>query len=62
MQHFQLPHHSRQMGPTYFVQLRKVQVFGVMIDGVCRQMNYLIDEDQTIGIISLYKVNSLYCL
>lgn len=48
-QHFQLPHHSRQMGPTYFVQLRRVQVFGVRIDGLSRQMNYVIDEDQTIG-------------
>lgn len=37
------------MGPTYFVQLRRVQVFGVRIDGVSRQMNYVIDEDQTIG-------------
>lgn len=37
------------MGPTYFVQLRRVQVFGVRIDGVSRQMNYAIDEDQTIG-------------
>lgn len=49
VQHFQLPHHSRQKGPTYFVQLRRVQVFGVRIDGVSRQMNYVIDEDQTIG-------------
>ncbi|XP_062603492.1 uncharacterized protein LOC134282462 [Saccostrea cucullata] len=48
-QHFQLPHHSRQMGPTYFIQLRRVQVFGVRIDGVSRQINYVIDEDQTIG-------------
>lgn len=37
------------MGPTYFVQLKRLQVFGVRIDGVSRQMNYVIDEDQTIG-------------
>ncbi|XP_048771609.1 uncharacterized protein LOC125677540 [Ostrea edulis] len=48
-QHFQLPHHSRQMGPTYFAQLRRVQVFGVRVDSVSKQLNYIIDEDQTIG-------------
>ena len=49
-QHFQLPHHARQMGPTYFLQLRRVQCFGVRIDSTSMQLNFLIDEDQTIGI------------
>ena len=53
-QHFQLLHHSRQMGPTYFAQLRRVQVFGVRIDSVSKQLNYIIDEDQTIGMVLFY--------
>ena len=32
------PHHARQIGP------RKVQLFGVQVDGVLRQYNYLVDE------------------
>ena len=44
-----LPHHSRQMGPAYFATLRKVQVFDFRIDGVPRQLNFLIDEHETIG-------------
>ncbi|XP_062621644.1 uncharacterized protein LOC134283212 [Saccostrea cucullata] len=48
-QHFQLPHHSRQMGPTYFAQLRRIQVFGVRIDSVSKQLNFIVDENQTIG-------------
>ena len=50
-QHFQLPHHSRQMGPTYFAQLRRVQLFGIRLDSISKQLNYVIDEDQTIGTI-----------
>lgn len=48
-QHFQLPHHARQMGPTYFVMLRRVQLFGVCIDSASIQLNFLVDENQTIG-------------
>ncbi|KAH3792377.1 hypothetical protein DPMN_145872 [Dreissena polymorpha] len=33
---------SGKIGPLYFLTLRKVQIFGV-------QLNFLIDEDQTIG-------------
>jgi hypothetical protein len=51
-QHFQLPHHARQMGPTYFLQLRRVQIFGVRIDSTAMQLNFLFDEDQTIGNLS----------
>lgn len=47
--HFQLPHHSRQMAPTYFAQLRRIQVFGVRIDSVSKQLNFIVDENQTIG-------------
>ena len=44
-----IPHHARQMGPIYFLVPRKVQLFGVRVDGVPRQYNYLIDENETIG-------------
>ena len=53
-QQFSIPHHSRQMGPLYFLSGRKVQLFGVRVDGISRQANYLIDEDQTIGMIYMY--------
>ena len=46
----QLPHMSRQVGPIYFKTPRKVQLFGVCTDGLPRQVNYLIDEAQAIGI------------
>lgn len=46
-QHFQLPHNSRQIGPIYFLQLL---VFGVRIDSVSKQLNFIMDENQTIGV------------
>ncbi|XP_060600079.1 uncharacterized protein LOC132753609 isoform X1 [Ruditapes philippinarum] len=48
-QNVSLPHFSRQMGPLYFLTLRKIQIFGVRLDGMPHQLNFLIDEDQTIG-------------
>ena len=44
-----LPHHSRQMGPVYFLSLRKVHIFGFRIDGTPKQLNFLINEDESIG-------------
>ena len=44
-----IPHHGRQMDPLYFLTQRKVQVFEFCNDSVSQQLNYLIDEDQTIG-------------
>ena len=44
-----IPHHSRQMGPLYFASLRKVQIFGFRIDGFPKQLNFLIDENESIG-------------
>ena len=52
-QNVALPNHSQQMGPLFFVTRRKVQIFGVRIDSVPHQYNYLIDEDQTIGMYEL---------
>lgn len=48
--HFQLPH-SRQMGRTSVAQLRRIQVFGVRLDSVAKQLNFIVDENQTIGVI-----------
>ena len=45
----QLPHSSRQVGPIYFKTPRKVHLFGVCNEGVPHQLNYPIDEAQTIG-------------
>ena len=44
-----LPHHARQMGPLYFLSLRKIHIFGIIIEGLPVQYNYLVDEAQTIG-------------
>lgn len=44
-----IPHHSRQMGPLYFKTLRKVHIFGVRSDGELKQLNFLINENETIG-------------
>ena len=43
-----IPHRSRQLGPSYFVTNRKVEMFGFRVDGQ-RQYNLLIDENETIG-------------
>ena len=48
-QNIGIPHHSRQMGPLYFLASRKIQIFGVAIEGERRQLNFLIDEHETIG-------------
>ncbi|KAH3692074.1 hypothetical protein DPMN_194952 [Dreissena polymorpha] len=38
------------MGQMHFMSLRKVQTFGVRIDGLHKQLNFLIDESETMGI------------
>ena len=38
-----------QPGPIYFKTPRKCGIFGVMCEGVPRQVNYLIDEAATVG-------------
>ncbi|XP_076116844.1 uncharacterized protein LOC143084316 [Mytilus galloprovincialis] len=48
-QHFTLPHRCRQIGPMYFVTARKIHMFGVRVDGIPIQYNYLVDENETIG-------------
>ena len=44
-----IPHHARQVGPLYFKVCRKIQLFGVCCDSNRKQINYLIDEDNSIG-------------
>ena len=47
--HVTLPHHTRMMGPLYFLSLKKIQIFGVCYEGARKQYNYLISEEETIG-------------
>ena len=48
-QNVQLPQCSRQVGPLYFKVPRKVQIFGVNNESLPLQVNYLLDEIDTIG-------------
>ena len=41
-----ISHHARQEVPLYFLTPRKVQLFGVAIEGQYRQLNDFLDEDQ----------------
>ncbi|XP_052820507.1 uncharacterized protein LOC128246360 [Mya arenaria] len=44
-----LPHYYRQMGPLFFLSLRKISIFGFRIDGDPHQLNFLIDENEAKG-------------
>ncbi|XP_052227505.1 uncharacterized protein LOC127842185 [Dreissena polymorpha] len=44
-----IPHQARQMWPLHFASLRKVHMFGMRIDGQSCQLNFLIDENESIG-------------
>nr|XP_022302539.1 uncharacterized protein LOC111110356 [Crassostrea virginica] len=48
-QYVTIPHSSQQVGPLFFLQPRKVQIFGVCDENFPLQTNYLIDENETIG-------------
>lgn len=48
-QNVSIPYHARQPGPIYFKTARKVHLFGVCNEGMTKQVNYLLDESQTIG-------------
>ena len=43
-QQFHYPFEDQQVGPIYFKTPRRAQLFGVCIEGIPRQVNYLIDE------------------
>ena len=42
-------HIPHQVGPLYFKVCRKFQIFGICCDSNSKQINYLIDEDNSIG-------------
>ena len=44
-----IPHEFRQVGPIYFKVPRKVQISGVNSEAIPAQINYLLDETDTIG-------------
>ena len=44
-----IPYHARQPGPIFFKTARKIHLFGVCNEGIPKQVNYLLDESQTIG-------------
>lgn len=48
-QQVHIPSNPLQPGPIYFKAPRKCGIFGIMCEGVPRQVNYLIDEASTIG-------------
>ena len=48
-QNVALPHTARQVGPIYFKTPRKVQIFGVNVEAIPKQVNYPIDGNLTIG-------------
>ena len=48
-QQVHFPNNPQQPGPAYFLTARKCQLFGVTCEPTGVQMNYLIDESETIG-------------
>jgi hypothetical protein len=40
----------------YFVTGRKINMFGIRIDSTSEQFNYLIDEDQSIGMLTINQI------
>ncbi|XP_061170893.1 uncharacterized protein LOC133180367 [Saccostrea echinata] len=44
-----IPHHVCQVGPLYFATPRKVQLFGIAMEGIRKQFNFLKDENSTPG-------------
>lgn len=48
-QNIAFTHKPRQVGPLYFLTLRKVQLFGFRIDAIPWQLTILIEENETIG-------------
>ena len=47
-QNVAFPHHARQMGPLYFLSLKKVHIFDFRVDDKSMQYNYLIGENETL--------------
>ena len=43
------PHHAREVGALYFKVPLRIQIFGMVMETVPAQHNYLFDEHQAIG-------------
>ena len=52
-QQVHLPSFPMQQGPLYFLVPRKVGIFGVCMEGIPKQVNYLIDESHCISTTTL---------
>ena len=48
-QQIHIPSNPMQPGPIFFKTPRKCGIFGVMCEGITRQVNYLIDEASAVG-------------
>ena len=48
-QQVHFPNNPQQPGPAYFLSARKCQIFGVTCEPTGKQVNYLLDEGETIG-------------
>ena len=44
-----IPHHAREVGALYFKVPRRIQIFGVAEEAIPKQINFLVDENETIG-------------
>ena len=44
-----IPHHAREVGALYFKAPRQIQIFGVAQEAIPKQINFLVDENETIG-------------
>ena len=51
-QQFELPQHTRQVGPLYFKSRFRVQMFGICNEAKKQQKNYIFHEGETIGVES----------
>ena len=47
-QQVHFPNNPQQPGPAYFLSARKCQIFGIACEPTGKQVNYLIDEGETI--------------
>ena len=44
-----IPHHARKVGALYFKVPWRIQIFGVAEEAIPKQINFLVDENETIG-------------
>jgi len=44
-----VPHSDQQIGKVYYLSARKVHLFGIQDEAVCKQINYVLDENELLG-------------